>query len=124
MLTMNHVSLLPAVILASLLSLLSLAGFSQGPASGATTVVRVKNLDAATRDALTTELAQGAGPRVVYACVPAGILVFEQPGAAEATVRGRSLTALEKHVRSKDITVLPMDRAAAEQQCAQARSRR
>lgn len=122
---MKHILSLPAVIIASLLCLLSLTASAQAPASSASsTVVRVKGLDSATRDALSSDLARTAGPKLVYACVPAGILVFEEQGRPQEQVRSRSLSALEQHVRTKDITVLPMDRTTAEQQCAQARSAR
>lgn len=83
----------------------------------------MKGLDSTMRDAMVADLGT-QGLKLAFACVPAGILVMEQtPGRTPGELSTTSITALEKHVRSKDITVLPISLQEAEQQCAQARNR-
>jgi len=121
---MKHFLYLPAAIITLLLCLAHDPCAAQGPTSeNGRTVVRVKGLDSRMRDAVVTELGT-QGLRLAYACVPAGILVLEEDArTASGTVLTTSLSAIEKHVRAKDITVLPISLQDAEQQCAQARNR-
>jgi len=121
---MMHFFRLPAAVLVALLCLAHTPLVAQAPTSeGGRTVVRVKGLDSTIRDAVALELG-AQGLKLAFACVPAGILVFEDDArTASGTVLTTSLSAIEKHVRAKDITVLPISLHDAEQQCAQARNR-
>ncbi len=121
---MKYLFHLPAVLLALLMCTAQLPAKAQGPATDSErTVLKVKGLDHAMRDALKVEL-EGTGLRLAYACVPAGILVLESDQlGTSAAVLSRSLSAMEKHSRSKDISVLPISLQEAESQCAQARNR-
>lgn len=121
---MKHFLYLPAAMIALLLCLAQNPCAAQGPTSNSgRTVVRVKGLDSTMRDAVVAELG-AQGMRLAFACVPAGILVLEEDArTASGTVLTTSLSAIEKHVRTKDITVLPISLQEAEQQCAQARNR-
>jgi siroheme synthase len=122
---MKHLLSIQATVFATLLSLSALPALAQAPqGEGESTVVRVKGLDPAIRDAVVAELALSQDLRLSYACVPAGILVFEQNSRSNAIgLRTRTMEVVEKHARSKDITVLPISLVEAEQQCAQARNR-
>jgi hypothetical protein len=122
---MKHLLSIQAAVFATLLSLSALTALAQAPqGEGESTVLRVKGLDSATRDAVVAELALSQGLRLTYACVPAGILVFQRENTVTASsMRTRSMEAVEKHARSKDITVLSISLSEAEQQCAQARNR-
>jgi hypothetical protein len=122
---MKHLMTIQAIVITAILSLSCPSAHAQLPqGEGTPTVLRVKGLDPATRDAVVAELALSQGLRLSYACVPAGILVFEQDSRSSATgLRTRTMEVVEKHARSKDITVLPISLSEAEQQCAQARNR-
>jgi hypothetical protein len=122
---MKHLLSIQAIVITTILSLSNPSAHAQAPqGEGTSTVVRVKGLDPATRDAVVAELALSQGLRLTYACVPAGILVFQRENTVTASsMRTRSLEAVEKHTRSREITVLPISLSEAEQQCAQARNR-
>jgi hypothetical protein len=122
---MKHLLSIQAIVITTILSLSNPSAHAQAPqGEGTSTVLRVKGLDPATRDAVVAELAISQDLRLSYACVPAGILVFEQNSRSASTgLRTRTMEVVEKHARSKDITVLPISLSEAEQQCAQARKR-
>jgi hypothetical protein len=87
-------------------------------------VVKIKGLTAATRDAIARDIAPQGDLRLSYACVPAGILVLEPTGrTAQPAMRNLSMPVIERHARSRDITELSINKAQAEEQCAQARNR-
>lgn len=121
---MKHLPCIQAAVITAFLSLSSFSTQAQAPApEAAPTVVRVKGLNPAMRDAVVAELASTQGLRLSYACVPAGILVFEQVNGSTANLtRSRSIQALEKHAQPKNITVLPISLLEAEQQCANVRN--
>lgn len=121
---MKHYLSIPALLLALLMCTAHLPTVAQGSGlQGERTILKVKDLDHATRDALSSEL-ESQGMKLAFACVPAGILVFESKTESTSTgMQSRSLSAMEKHARSKDITVLPISLEEAESQCAQARNR-
>lgn len=111
-----------------LLALL-LAAFASGnlsaqvPATGTTNVVHVKGLTAAQRDALQQGSGTHNAPKLVYACVPAGILVFESQGTGAQELRNMTLTTVRQHAAARDITELSISLTEAEARCAQARNR-
>ncbi len=121
---MKHFLQLPAAVMAVLLCLAHDPCTAQGPTSGnGGTVVRVKGLDHTIRDAVAAELGR-QGLQLAFACVPAGILVLEEDArTTSGMVLTTSLTAIEKHVRARDISILPISLHDAEEQCAQARNR-
>ncbi len=86
--------------------------------------LQVDGLDSATRDALSRNTTLGS-PRVVFACVPAGILVFE-------SVTNESRSQLETSVRnamtsravnSSRTRIINHSLAQAEAACAETRNR-
>ena len=89
----------------------------------ARTVLRIKGLTAETRDAMVADLGRESGVELAYACVPAGILVFQSNGRADQSGALLTMSTVEKRVRPQDITVLPISLLEAEEQCAQARNR-
>lgn len=93
--------------------------------SGHTMTVHVKNLTPETRDDITRQLEHTKEARILFACVPAGILVFESTNSAATanTLRDRAMPMLRHRSRSADITELNLSIAEAEEQCAQARLR-
>jgi len=91
-------------------------------------VLRVEGLTSGQRDAIVRDLRTGDGARLVYACVPAGILVFAPEG--EGTAASKSAGAIDgvlpvagRHLRREDVTETRMTLAEAEAACAQARDR-
>lgn len=96
---------------------------AQVPTTSATSVVHVKGLTAAQRDALQQGARTSGAPKLVYACVPAGILVFEAQGTGTQELRNMTLANVRQHAASRDITELPISLAEAEARCAQARNR-
>lgn len=88
-------------------------------------VLRISAFTSAERDALTAGLHDSGGPEVVFACVPAGILVVRTPleGASREEARTRMRSALTKVVPAARITEEPLTLEAAEEQCANARNR-
>ena len=86
--------------------------------------VKVKGLTADSRDAISRSLDPAAGIRLAFACVPAGILVFEGEASRDrGAVREQALQRAVQHVRRQDITELNIGRLEAEEQCAEARNR-
>ncbi len=117
--SLRHV---PAIlVMAFALSGVSLQAQYQAP-SDAEMVLRVKGLSSSARDAIATELRDSGSAVLVYACVPAGILVIAPTaGSTIGEVRDEALTVAGRHAARKDISDAGMDRQQAEQQCAQAR---
>lgn len=84
--------------------------------------LKVRGLTSDGRDAIARSL--GTDLRLAFACVPAGILVFEAEGSRDrGALREQALDRAQQHVRRQDITELNIGRAEAEEQCAQARNR-
>jgi hypothetical protein len=114
--------------LCSIILLLALHAFAGGvfanpdPPVRNSIIVHVDGLTSAVRDGLSNDL-KGRDLRMVYACVPAGIMVFEEPGASPEKLRTDVMPVLERRIAMPRIKVEEIDRAAAEQRCAQARNR-
>lgn len=121
---MKYLFSLSTLVITLLICAAQLPAKAQGPTIAIErTVLKVKGLDHTMRDALKGEL-EGTGLRLAYACVPVGILVLESDQLGTNTpLLSRSMSAMEKHSRSKDISVLPISLQEAETQCAQARNR-
>lgn len=86
--------------------------------------VHVDGLTTADRDALHRDLSAPGGMKLIYACVPAGVLVFESPmGESKQQAKQRAVAALEaKSLRGRS-EELTGGLASAEAACAQARQR-
>lgn len=68
--------------------------------------LRINTLSSAERDAIITNVREGGELRVIYACVPAGVIVF-----SEATPSG-SREALRTKVISAIAPIIPAGRIA------------
>lgn len=85
--------------------------------------VQVQGLTSEDRDAVQAQLRGRQDVRLVYACVPAGILVFE--GDANSTrlqAKQRALPLLQARIAGKHSTDLDHGIAQAEAACAQLRN--
>ncbi len=92
--------------------------------SPATYAVRVAALTSAERDAVVRDLTDNGSARLVFACVPAGVLVFEAaPQRTREAARASASSALQARTRPDRITELAMSLSEAEVACAEARNR-
>lgn len=122
---MKNASFLHRFVLLALL-LLPCAGAiaQQSAASPERVTLQVDGLTSATRDALTKDLQRNNEIRVVFACVPAGILVLESRSSHSKTqIEERGRTALTARNTSLRARTIGHDLAAAELACEQARNR-
>ena len=86
--------------------------------------VKIQGLTTEDRDALQRQLAGHSDLKLVFACVPAGILVFESTtNGTREQVKQRSLPMVQPHIRAERITELDHGLADAETACAQQRNR-
>jgi len=94
---------------------------AQQPASGSLAVM-VSGLSAQTRDQIAWDLAGRGEVRIAYACVPAGILVFEAVnGALRADLQQDINDLLDQRVGRSNISVSALDQVQLEAQCAATR---
>ncbi len=94
-------------------------GFCQAPTSAL--VVHVKDLSVAARDGIAKELGESNDLRLRYACVPAGILVFEHADRSRRIELSDVDPLLHRRIARNKITTSQMDIAEAERLCAQYR---
>ncbi|MCW5899241.1 MAG: hypothetical protein KIT10_08210 [Flavobacteriales bacterium] len=118
--SLHHV--LAILVLAISYSTPTLKAQAQRPA-GDEMVLLVKGLTSDTRDAIANDLRQSGEGKLVYACVPAGILVIEY-SASNGEARQHALATAKRHVAAKDIQEHGIGRQGAETRCAQARAQR
>lgn len=98
------------------------ASAQQPTGEAAELVLRVNGLTSAERDALTRALPADGSVRLVYACVPAGILILDAPHqGSRAAVREQVMPLATKRIATNRITEPAMDRTQAEAQCASLR---
>lgn len=88
---------------------------SSAPAS---TIVQVEGLTAEQRDALQQDLRGRSDLKIVFACVPAGLLVFEHSGPApKAELDQRALTLVRSHTSEANVSAqrgtMDVERACA-----------
>lgn len=100
------------------------ASAQQPTGEAAELVLRVNGLTSAERDALTRALPADGSVRLVYACVPAGILILEAAdnNGTRATVREKVMPLATSRIAASRIAEPAIDRAQAEAQCASLRS--
>ncbi len=85
--------------------------------------MRIANLTSEERDAIVSDLSKGSDARVVFACVPAGILVFEAaPSKDRAHARQATVARIAAHTRRERLIDGPASLAEAEAACANARN--
>ena len=116
------------LIIATLLSALTgmelLAQHADPASKGAIMALKVERLTAAERDALTLELSRTGMGRVVFACVPAGILVIEPNVQTDRrTLREHALPLLQRAERGAEVKEMNLSLAQAELRCSEARMR-
>lgn len=123
---MKNTPLFRTAITLALAILLGTAGLQAQSASPETGrfAVRVSGLTSATRDAVARDLMAQGQARVVFACVPAGILVFESlNGSDHQHMRQAALPMLQQRAANATITEIPMSLREAEAECTEARNR-
>jgi len=112
-----------AVAAAILLSSIEAQGQS-GSQGHRTYAVQVEGLTTQDRDALTRSLAAEPGLKLVFACVPAGLLVFEATeGGPRSMAKERSLPVMRARIHAARITEVDHGLSEAEEACAQQRNR-
>ena len=74
------------------------------------------------RDGLSRELAGTTDLELVFACVPAGILVFEGTAGTQVSLLDRTILLMHHRIARQRISVLDGSRSNVEQQCAEARN--
>ena len=94
------------------------------PTASSTYAVRIAGLTSEERDAVVRELAITDQTRIVFACVPAGVLVFgPAPTKSREVARAHASAAIATHVQAQRVTEAPISLADAEAACAEARNR-
>jgi hypothetical protein len=86
--------------------------------------VHVSGLTAEERDALNLDLQASGGARLVYACVPAGILVLEDADATRSAAETRAvlMSRIAAVVPQGRITEEGLTQRTAEERCSNARN--
>ncbi len=123
---MKNTPLFRTAITLALALLLGTAGLQAQSASPETGhfAVRVSGLTSATRDALTRDLMAQGQARVVFACVPAGILMFESlNGIDNEHMRQAALPMLQQRAAHATIAEVSLSLREAEAECAEVRNR-
>lgn len=93
-----------------------------GPLQASDLVVQVKSLSSAERDALRQDLATSSNIELAYACVPAGILVFEAKAVmTQADLRSQVFNMVTGRTSSSRAKEISLDRAQVEERCAAVR---
>jgi hypothetical protein len=116
----------PLRILFAAFLLLPWAGVfaQQRPTGPQQVVLQVDGLTSATRDAVMKDLSTSADVELVYACVPAGILVFaSRIGQNRVDLEQRSRAALTSRSATLRAHTLDQSQAQVEAACSQARNR-
>lgn len=99
--------------------LLSISARAQHPSTQSEIVVQVMGLTSAERDAINRDLRSDQAIQLVYACVPAGLLVFKSRVAMQASeLLAATLSVARERVNAARIAPTELQRAHAEAQCA------
>ena len=87
--------------------------------------LRITDLTEEERDAFTRDLHEQGNARIVFACVPAGVLVIEgtESGRSADNLRLHALPGLLRNVAADRITEDQLTLRNAEDLCAEARNR-
>src|SRR5688572_18839719 len=73
--------------------------------------LHVEGLTSEMRDGLSRELAGTTDLELVFACVPAGILVFEGTAGTQAALLDRTLSLMEHRIARQRIRMLDANRS-------------
>lgn len=122
---MNRIAVLGFAVAIASLFLVQAPCVAQSSAHDASAyTVRIEGLTNEHRDALQAQLKGRSDLRLVFACVPAGVLVFEPaPGEPKSSAAQRAMHLLDAQQLLSKREELTDGRAAAEAACAQARNR-
>lgn len=122
---MNKPKHFGGMALAALAILLSTRSFAQTSAgSDPTFTVRVEGLTSQERDAVNTDLEARNDLKLVFACVPAGILVFRgESGTTRTSTRAKAVSLMQSRLSTTRLAETTGGIAEAEQACAQQRNR-
>lgn len=85
--------------------------------------IQISALTAAERDSISLQLRNQPGLRMVYACVPVGIIVFSSnvQGISRAAVRSQALNTIAQMIAPGRIGPAELNPQAAEAACQSAR---
>ena len=107
-----------AVLLLQFLAVGAVESHAQTATGADTIVLEIAGLDSETRDAIVRRTHESPDSRVVFACVPAGILVVEATDGATRQVLAQRAAGM---LGGRPSTVTNLSRAQAEERCAQTR---
>ena len=106
------------------LALFALPGLRAQSTNHATLAVHIADLTSDERDAVAQALEASGEARMVFACVPAGVMVFApKAGRSTHTLRSQSLAALHARMPQQRIQETTLSLADAEAACDEARNR-
>jgi hypothetical protein len=120
---MKHTCLTHLFALLAMILCTGIGSHAQSSTRVRTITVEVEGLTTGTRDAITRDLQHREDLRLAYACVPAGILVFESPATVRQDIRDMVTPLLEHRVARQRTRFTDVERNTAEDRCAQARNR-
>ncbi len=95
---------------------------AQTPVEQSTLALRIEGLTSEVRDKIQRDLKGSEDLRLLFSCVPAGILVFEQGAGHRGELRARVDQVMEHRVARQRITEQAWDLRMAEERCAQVRN--
>ncbi|MCC7501276.1 MAG: hypothetical protein IT229_02020 [Flavobacteriales bacterium] len=105
------------------LTLAMVTGLKAQTATTPSIAYQVSGLSPDMRDQLAQALQQQGTMRIAFACVPAGILVFEPVnGGLRADLQQQVESLIAQHVGRSSITLSSLDRNQLEAQCAGVRN--
>lgn len=85
--------------------------------------VHIDGLTTQDRDAIQQRLGDRSDLKLVFACVPAGIMVFTaEAGVQKSIIRQRAIPELSTRIDASRITEMQQSIAESESACAQARN--
>lgn len=122
---MKHIALVQyclAVVLAVILTVHASA--QSAPVAREHITLHVEGLTSATRDDLSRELKHSGEMEIAFACIPAGIIVFEaRKGQSKTQLEAGSRLLLSRRSSGSNARNLNRSLAQAEAACEQARNR-
>ena len=89
----------------------------------ATITFSIEGLTTEMRDGIARELTETSGLQLTFACVPAGILVFQGNGDPAEIMQDRLSSIMEHRIARQRIRTIEVSRETVEEQCAEARNR-
>ena len=110
-------TLLPRILIL-FITITGLAAATFAQSAGHTVTIQIADLTSEDRDGINRHLATRNDLRLVFACIPAGILVFETTDRESGALQ----ELLRHHIPRDRAQFVPMDRESAENSCAQARN--